>query len=195
MADSAHTEQTDPTEGPPSAGGRMAPVIAAVVVASLFAVIFLAALGSPRPHGVAVAVVGSQRAAEQVQGALDANGRTGFDVQAVPNEARGRTMLEARDVYGVASPQRLLVSSFNGEALNAVVESALTASATPGASTRPVVDVHEGAGKPGAIFYAVFGMVIGAMVLTIVSGAAMTRRHNFAMSFQPVPQPRSPLAA
>jgi len=187
------SEQIDVPDGPqpaPPQNARRraaAPVIASTIVAVLFAVIFLAALGAPQAHEVPVAVVGSERAADEVQRALDDEQRGGFDVQAVADEAAGRNLLEAREVYAVAGDDGVLVSSFNGAPLNDAIQSTLAASVAvegagdpeAGASTRPVTDLHDGEGKPGAIFYAVFGMVIGAMVLTVVSGAAMTPHHPF----------------
>ncbi|MCW2956455.1 MAG: hypothetical protein JWO69_1324 [Thermoleophilia bacterium] len=148
------------------------------MVSVLFATIFLAAVGKPAPHDVPVAIVGPAAQAEAVQEQLDARIDGGFDVRSVETEEEGRALIGDRDAYGVlvvdGADTKVLVAGFNGAALNGAVQSALlpVGVVLGGGQVQPVVeDVQAGTGKPGSVFYVVFGMVIAGMAFTIASGA------------------------
>lgn len=162
-----------------------APLVAATAIAVLFASIFLAALGSPSPRDIPVALVGSQEQARQLEAQLNEQAEEGFDVQSVLTAKKGKRLLGDRDVYGVLDPTAeagptIYVAGFNGAALNGAVQGALSPAAGVMAATAPraqggikviQVDTHKGKGKPTSVFYIVFGMVIAGMAFTVASGA------------------------
>lgn len=169
---------TSPVGGPATGGLARwrAPLVAATMVAALFATIFLAALGEPRPHEVAVVVVGDRALASAVQDGLDGVAPGAFEVDAVGSGREADSRLLARDAFGVldptTAPVQVRIAAFNGAALNGAVQGALVAAAAagPGEATPEVVDLQAGEGKPASIFYVVFGMVIAAMAFTVASG-------------------------
>jgi hypothetical protein len=152
-----------------------------VAMIAVFASAFVLAGHDPRPHGVRVAFVGGQDAADQLQAGLDEQEPGGFDVVRHDSPATARAALTGREVYGVLVPgsgsDELLVASGAGVAVAGLLQGVLEGRAATTGRTLQVEDVVPLAtGDPRGVTLGllvlplVIASILGGMFLALIAG-------------------------
>jgi hypothetical protein len=147
-------------------------LLAGVAVSFAFIALFTSALRDPRPHGLAVAVVGPPSAARDLQAGLDQAVPGGFALRRYADEPTARRALAEQDVDGVyvpgARPQpRLLVAGGAGATATTAVRTAFGAAAGAQGRRLAVTDAaplprHDSRGL--SAFFLVAGVSVGSLV-------------------------------
>lgn len=156
-------------------------LLAGTLLLSLaFAGSYVGALHDPRPHGLPVAVVGPEAAAQVRVQAGDA-----LDVRSVASRDAALQAIDDRDVYGALVPgERLLVASAAG----AAAAEALTAAVQRSGQRVEIEDVKPLPADDArgiSPFYLVVGWVVagylGATVIGLARGMRITGRRLAAL--------------
>jgi hypothetical protein len=156
--------------------GALVPLVVGLLIGPIFAAVYLAAFHAPVPHELPVAVVGSAQVVSSVTQKSSENG----DPFAVVEESSRVDAVHAvlnRDVYGAlvvaTGKTELIVAGANGPSVTQTLQGAFTPLASAVGTTLEVTDVKPlpaGDSRGLSVFYAAFGIVLGAFLfgLTIM---------------------------
>lgn len=148
-----------------------------LAIGSIFVSVFLAAFHAPRPHDLAVAVVGTTQQLEQITGGLELGQPGGFEVKRYADENAARHALQDRKVYaayvtGPAKSAELLYAGANGPSVTSTVTGAFSGVAKASGDrldVRDVVPASAGDTRGMSVFYAGFGVVLAGFLFGMMT--------------------------
>jgi hypothetical protein len=165
-------------------------------MAIAFVTIFLAALHNPKPHGLSIAVVGTEQVNSQVAQAFAKASPGSFDVRSYDTVEDAADALRSRDVYGVMDftagrTVHISYAGANGVGVTSAVEAALTATAAQlghPATTTDAVPLPSGDSRGLSVFYFLFGLALSAFLFAmtlhqVAAGASLGVRLGFPLVF------------
>lgn len=146
------------------------PLVVGLLIGSIFAAVYLAAFHDPKPHDLPVGVVASAQVVGQVNKASAAN-EDAFDVTTYDTREQAQAAVADHDVYGAlvvaADGVELIVAGGNGPSVTQALQGAFTPVAAATNTELTVTDVQPlaaGDSRGLSIFYAAFGIVLGAFL-------------------------------
>jgi hypothetical protein len=154
----------------------LVPALIAVVVGTSFVAVFLAAFSDPRPHDLAVGVVGPAPQVQQVRTGLDDAQPGAFRIVPLAGAPEAEEAVRRNDVYGALllggqAPQ-LLVAGAHGQGVTQTLTAAFGPVAQQAGAPLQVQDLVPlvaGDTRGLAIFYASFGVVLGGFLFGITT--------------------------
>ncbi|MFB7091411.1 ABC transporter permease [Streptomyces sp. NPDC056296] len=157
--------------------GVLLPVAIVLVIGSLFVSVFLAAFHAPQPHGLPVAVVGTDAQTERVTGGLERTLPGGFEVKGYADEGSARQAVRERTVYaayliGDGASSELLYAGANGPTVTSTVVSAFSEVAQASGDRliqQDIVPASAGDSRGMSVFYAGFGIVLAGFLFGMMT--------------------------
>lgn len=164
--------------GPSPRRGVLIPAMVGLVIGTIFVSIFLAAFHAPRPHDLAVGVVGTPAQVAAISTGLTSNAAGSVKLVPFGSAGSARSGIEDRSVYGAVvidadgKTVDLLYAGANGPAVQATLEGIFQGVAQgSGATLRPVdvVPASSGDTRSLSIFYTGFGLVLAGFLFGLIS--------------------------
>jgi hypothetical protein len=149
------------------------------LVGGLFVLVALigligSAIQNPKPHDIAVGLVGPQPAVQQIESSFGTAAPGAFKFTSYTSEHDARAALDARTVDGVvllgASP-KIVVAGAAGDAATGVITAAFTNAFTQQGAAVTVETVHPFAGGDAhglVLFFVVVAALIGTLVAQVL---------------------------
>ena len=152
----------------------VAPLVGGIVVMVTLLVLIGTAIRDPKPHDIAVGVVGPSDAAAQVTGALSAKAPGAFALTTYDSEDAARGALDNRVIDGavVLGPSpKIIVAGGAGDAVTTVIATVFGAALAGQGGPVPIEVVHPFAGGDAhglILFFLVLATLISTLVVQIV---------------------------
>ncbi|WP_210414672.1 ABC transporter permease [Microlunatus elymi] len=154
------------------------PTLTGLVIGILFVTVFLAAFHAPEPHNLPVGIVGAAQQVKAVEQALDQNAPGQIEFTTYDSAAEARNAIEHRTTFGAyvmaedGRTAQLLYAGANGPSVTGTLEGIFGGIAQHShatLTTRDVVPASSGDTRGLGIFYAGFGIVLGAFLFGLIS--------------------------
>src|SRR5581483_1535848 len=172
----------DMVNGRTSHGGRQEAaqrIVAPVAAGLLLLVTLLALIGTairdPKPHDIAVGLVGPAQATSQISGAFAQNAPGVFDFTTYSSEADARTAIDNRDVDGAlvigGGGPKLIVAGAAGDTSVGVMTAAFTNVFKAQGATLQVETVHPFAAGDAhglILFFVIVAVIISTLIAQVV---------------------------
>lgn len=163
------------------------PVIGGLVVLLTLILVIGTAVKDPKPHDIAVAIVGPTAAVSQLRQGFAANAPGAFKFTTYDSDAAARAALDSRDAVAaliLGQPPRLVVAGAAGEAVTSGVTAALTAAFKGQGTSLAVETVHPfqaGDAHGILLFFLVFATLVSSLLAGALAGLRIaTRRGGLA---------------
>jgi len=154
-------------------------IVAPVVAGLLLLVTLLALIGTairdPKPHDIAVGLVGPPPATAQISGAFAQNAPGTFDFTTYASEADARTALDNRDVDGAlilgSGAPKLIVAGAAGDTSAGVMTAAFTNVFKAQGAALQIETVHpfaQGDAHGLILFFVVVAVIISTLIAQVV---------------------------
>jgi hypothetical protein len=164
--------------GPSNLKAVMIPTLTGLLIGVLFVIVFLAAFHAPEPYNLPVGMVGASQQIDRVEQALETNAPGSFEFTTYDSAADAQAAIEDRTTFGAyimsedGKTAQLLYAGANGPGVTGTLEGAFGAVAAHShvtLETQDVVPSASGDTRGLGIFYAGFGIVLGAFLIGLIS--------------------------
>jgi hypothetical protein len=170
--------------GPSNLKAVMIPTLTGLLIGVLFVIVFLAAFHAPEPYNLPVGMVGASQQIDRVEQALETNAPGSFEFTTYDSAADAQAAIEDRTTFGAyimsedGKTAQLLYAGANGPGVTGTLEGAFGAVAAHShvtLETQDVVPSASGDTRGLGIFYAGFGIVLGAFLIGLISAQMAPR--------------------